>query len=133
MYSATEGETSSFSSESSVPVRCFSINRLFIGCWLYIFVDLGENVRHSCREPLNNSATATLVQKCFSCLIKIIMEGKMGIALLKSKVIDFYYKRIDIMYYSVLKAVVLENTPKRCLRSWKTEVYFLNWEMFYCD
>lgn len=105
----------------------------FIGCWLYIFVDLGENVRHSCREPLNNSATATLVQKCFSCLIKIIMEGKMGIALLKSKVIDFYYKRIDIMYYSVLKAVVLENTPKRCLRSWKTEVYFLNWEMFYCD
>lgn len=41
----------------------------------------------------------------------------MGIALLKSKVIDFYYKRIDIMYYSVLKAVVLENTPKRCLRS----------------
>lgn len=35
----------------------------------------------------------------------------MGIALLKSRIIDFYSKRIDIMYYSILKAVGIENIP----------------------
>ena len=61
---------------------------------------MGENVRHSCREPRNNSAIATLVQKMFWLSYKNNYGRKNGNGIAEIK--DYLFLFYKNLYYVLL-------------------------------